>query len=383
MVAQLDHVPAMLQGAGALAELGTKAKELAGGSGEAVLLVADPGLRPSGMVDEALAVLRRAGLSPVLFDDIRSDPDIAQAEAGAALAREAGAGCVVAMGGGSAMDVGKIIAAAATGSRPVADYGLCANPFTAKPLPKICVPTTSGTGSETTRTAILAAADHAKLWFWGAELKADLALLDPALTVGLPPFLTAATGIDALVHALEASTNRNANPANDVYCHAAIRLVAKHLERAVAAPTDLEARAGLQVAAAFGGIGIDNAGTAIGHTIGHALGSLKPIHHGHAVGVALVATLPWNVAVGEDAYAAVAAAMGEPAEAARLPAAFERLLRGVGLPVSIAETFAGVTPEALADQMRRPENQAMTRSNRRDVSDADLDAFARRVLTQA
>jgi alcohol dehydrogenase class IV len=383
MAAELDHVPAMLQGPGTLAEVGARARALAGGRAGAVLLVADPGLKPSGMVDEALAVLRRAGLSPVLFDALKSDPDIAQAEAGAALAREAGAGCVIALGGGSAMDVGKVVAAAAPGTLPVSAYGLCASPFPAKPLPKICVPTTSGTGSETTRTAILAAADHAKLWFWGAELKAELAVLDPVLTVGLPPFLTAATGIDALVHALEASTNRNANPVNDVYCHAAIRLVAKHLERAVSQPADLEARAALQVAAAFAGIGIDNCGTAIGHTIGHALGSLRPIHHGRAVGVALVATLPWNVEVGADAYAAVGAAMGEPAEAARLPAAFERLLRAVGLQVSVADEFAGVTPAALAAQMRRPENQAMSRSNRRDVTDADLEAFAQRVLTQA
>jgi alcohol dehydrogenase class IV len=382
MAVDLDHVPAMLQGAGALAELGSRVKGLAGDRGS-VLLVADPGLKPTGMVDEALGVLRRAGLSPVLFDGIKSDPDIAQAEAGAALAREAKAACVVALGGGSAMDVGKVIAAAAPGALPVEAYGLCANPFPAKPLPKICVPTTSGTGSETTRTAILAAADHAKLWFWGAELKADLALLDPQLTVGLPPFLTAATGIDALVHALEASTNRNANSVNDVYCHAAIRLVSRHLERAVAVPGDIEARAGLQVAAALAGIGIDNAGTAIGHTIGHALGSLRPIHHGHAVGVALVATLPWNIEVGSDAFAAVAAAMGEPAEAGRVPPAFERLLRKVGLPVSIAKEFAGVTPSALAAQMRRPENQAMSRSNRRDVTDADLETFAERVLTQA
>ena len=181
----------------------------------------------------------------------------------------------------------------------------------------VCVPTTSGTGSEATRTAVLSDAAHAKVWLWGDALKADAILLDPALTVGLPPHLTAATGIDALVHAIEASTNRNANAANDLYCHEAIRLVVKYLARAVNTPADLAARAGLQWAATFAGIGIDNCGTAIAHNIGHALASLRPVHHGRAVGVALRATLPWSVADGDPAYAAAAAAMGETADAQR------------------------------------------------------------------
>jgi len=214
------------------------------------------------------------------------------------------------------------------------------------------------------------------------RLKADAILLDPALTVGLPPHLTAATGIDALVHAIEASTNRNANPANDLYCHQAIRLVARHLRRAVAVPDDLDARAGLQWAATFAGIGIDNCGTAIAHNIGHALASLRPIHHGRAVGIALYATLPWSVADGDPAFAAAAQALGESADARLLPAAFERLLRETGIKVSIAgEGHDGITPAQLAHQMAQPENEPMRRSNRREVREQELLEFASTVLS--
>jgi alcohol dehydrogenase class IV len=377
----LEPVPPMLQGEGALEDLGVHAARLAG-AGSAVLLVADPGLKASGMIDAAAASLRAAGLAPAVFLDIKSDPTARQVDAGAAMARESGARAVVALGGGSAMDAGKLVAAIAGGSAPAAHYALCAHPFPAGALPCICVPTTSGTGSETTRVCVIGDDTGAKQWYWGAELRAGLVVLDPALTVGLPPHLTAATGIDALVHAMEAATNRNANPGNDVYAHAAIRLVMRHLETAVSRPTDIPARAGMQLAAAFAGIAIDNAGTAIGHNIGHALGSLRPIHHGRAVGVAMVATLAWNVADDDGAFAAVAEAMGLGRDAAAVPAAFERLMRATGVRLSLAGEFDGVTPAMLAAQMARPENEAMRRSNRRAPDDADMLRFAGAVLTQ-
>ena len=231
---------------------------------------------------------------------------------------------------------------------------------------------------------MLAAADGSKVWLWGDELKPALIVLDPTLTTGLPASLTAATGIDALVHAIEASTNANANEANDLYCHRAIALVVAHLRRALEAPTDLVARGGVQWAATLAGIGIDNCGTAIAHNIGHALASLRPVHHGRAVGLALRATLAWNAA--EDParrFAAAALAMGERAESARLPGAFERLLRESGVKISLAgEGHDHVTAAALAAQMGRPENAAMRLSNHRKVADADLLRFATAVLTE-
>jgi alcohol dehydrogenase len=378
----LDRVPQITQGAGALEQLGAIVKGL--NSPRGVLLVADPGLNSTGMIASAERALRSAGLAVTVFDGVESDPTMAQADSTAELARRAGAQSVVALGGGSAMDLGKTVAAIARASAPASHYGLCAQPFPAARLICVCVPTTSGTGSEATRTAVLSDAAHAKVWLWGDALKADAIVLDPAVTAGLPPHLTAATGIDALVHAIEASTNRNANAANDLYCLEAIRLVVKHLRRAVSAPGDLTARAGLQWAATFAGIGIDNCGTAIAHNIGHALASLRPIHHGRAVGIALRATLPWSVADDHAAFASAAAAMGEAADARQLPQAFERLLREVGVKVSLAgEGHDHITAAQLAEQMALPANEPMRRSNRREVHDQDLLEFAATVLEAA
>ncbi len=380
-IIQLARVPEIVQGAGALETLGqTLAGRIAPGS--PVLLVADPGLKDAGFIDSASASLRAAGFGVVAFTDVKSDPTMAQVDAATALARAERATAVVALGGGSAMDVGKTIAGIAAGSAGAAHYGLCANPFPVTRLYSVCIPTTSGTGSEATRTAVLADAQHAKVWLWGDELKPALIVLDPVLTTGLPAALTAATGIDALVHALEASTNANANAANDLYCHVAIRLVVKHLVRAVSTPRDLEARGGLQWAATLAGIGIDNCGTAIAHNIGHALASLRPVHHGRAVGLALRATLTWNTEHDVDGrYATIAGLMGEPREASRLAPAFDRLLRASGVKISLAgEGHDHITPADLAVQMARPENEAMRRSNRRLVEDADLLTFATAVL---
>lgn len=384
MTRMLDRVPRMAYGPGAIDDLGALAAARERRHG-AVLLVADPGLKPFGLVDAARSSIERAGLAVIPFMDVRSDPLASQVDSGAELARRSGVGAVVALGGGSALDVGKAIAALARGDLPAEAYALCARPLPNPPLPKICVPTTAGTGSEVTRTSIVTDAAGNKVWLWGDELKADEVLLDPALTLDLPPHLTAATGIDALVHAIEAATNRNAFALNDLYCHEAIRLLARWLPRAVEHPRDLEAREAVQRAACLAGLGIDNAGTAVAHMIGHALASLRPIHHGLAVGLAMRATLAWNVA--EDPlgrWAAVAAALGEPSDSARVPEAFARLLRLVGIDAGSHEGgLANLAPEALAAQMARPENASMRRSNARDIGDDDLLTFARRVIRPA
>lgn len=383
MTAVIERIPRLTVGAGAIDGLGVL---VAGRVGTAapVLLVADPGLAALGLIDAARAALVRARLAVLPFTAIRSDPLAVQVDAGAEIARRERVAAVVALGGGSALDAGKAIAAVAPGDLPAEAYALGARPLPPLPLVKITVPTTAGTGSETTRTAILTDGAGNKVWLWGDALKADEVLLDPALTLSLPPDLTAATGIDALVHAVEAATNRHAFAMNDLFCHEAIRLVARWLPRAVEAPGDLAARAALQRAACLAGIGIDNAGTAIAHGIGHALASLRPILHGRAVGLALLATLPWNVAEDPDRrWAAVADALGGPAEAHAVPAAFARLLRGVGVKVSLAdEEFPDITPGRLAAQIARPENAAMRHANARSVADEDLLTFARMLLAQ-
>lgn len=357
----------------------------------AVLLVADPGIAKAGLAAKVESVLGAGGRKVAVFTDVRSDPLGSQVDAAAAAARTLGAKAVVALGGGSTLDTAKFAAAIATADKPADHYALAVNPLPRQGLAKICLPTTAGTGSETTRVSVFTNARGEKVWAWGDELKADLALLDPRLTVGLPPLLTAATGVDALVHAIEAATIRRANVMNDSVCQQAIRLVVRHLTRAVEAPDDLDARGGMQIAAALAGIAIDNSGTGIAHAMGHALGAIGHVHHGRAVGLCLRAALDWNAEAAPERHALVAGAMGVPTEgrsieavARDLPAAFDRFLREVGLPISLGgDGLSAADAARLATVTMAPENKSMRDSNIREILPEDAQRIAGKVLTAA
>jgi alcohol dehydrogenase class IV len=359
------------------------------GDNSAVLLVSDPGIAAIG--DRVEGILKAGGHKVTRFQDIRSDPLASQIDAAAELARRHGARLVVGLGGGSALDVAKTTAAVAPGKEPAEHYALAVNPFPNGTLKRICIPTTSGTGSETTKVTVFTNAKGEKVWAWSPAVSANLALLDPRLTVGLPPHLTAATGIDALVHAIEACTIRRANPMNDAVCLHAIRLVAAHLPRAVSAPDDLTARGHVQIAAATAGIAIDNAGTGVAHAIGHALGALGHVHHGRAVGLSLRVALAWNAEASPVRHAAVAAALGVPTEGrseaaivADLGAAFDQFCRTTGLGISLAKDGLGkADSQKLADLTMAPENKPMRDSNCRPITAADALALSEALLTAA
>jgi alcohol dehydrogenase class IV len=369
-------------------KLGNDVGALAG-AGARVLLVADPGLPKAA--ERVAGILAEAGHDVALFTDVRSDPLGSQVDAAAAKARTHGAACVVALGGGSTMDVGKFAAALAPSGRAADEFELAKTPLPKDGLRKICIPTTAGTGSETTRVSVFTNARGEKVWAWGDELRADLALLDPRLTVGLPPHLTAATGVDALVHAIEACTIRRANLLNDAICYQAIRLIVANLKRAVEAPDDLDARGAMQIAAAAAGIGIDNSGTGIAHALGHALGAIGHVHHGRAVGLCLRAAIAWNAEVSPARHARVAQAMGVPTEGrgdaaivADLAPAYDAFVRSVGLTVSLAGDGLGAADTArLAAAAMAPENKSMRDSNIREIRYEDAERIGRIVLTAA
>jgi alcohol dehydrogenase class IV len=359
------------------------------GEGAPVLLVADPGL---GSLSERISALLKAGGSKVaLFTDIRSDPLATQIDSAAERARSSAAKIVVALGGGSTLDSAKLAAVCAVARQPASHYRLAQNPLPQKPLPVICLPTTAGTGSEATRVSVYTLESGEKVWAWGDALRPSLSILDPKLAVGLPQHLTAATGVDALVHAVEATTIRRANIMNDGVCLQAIRLVVKHLPRAVAQGDDLEARQAMQIAACLAGQAIDNSGTGIAHAIGHALGAIGHVHHGRAVGLSLRAAIAWNAEAGLERHAQVAQAMGVPSEgrpakdvAKDLAPAFDAFLRDVRLKIALAEDGLGAADaERLAATTMAPENKAMRDSNIREVTLDDARHFARVILTAA
>jgi alcohol dehydrogenase class IV len=382
--------PRISFGANRVDRLGEDVDRLAGQRAR-VLLVTDPGLIAAGAAGRVQRVLEEAGHAPVVFSDLTGEPQARQVDAAAALARRHKAQLVVGLGGGSALDTSKLAAAAAAADASVSHYELCVNPLPANGLLRICIPTTAGTGSEATRTSVFANDAGAKVWAWGVELKPHLSVLDPTLSVGLPARLTAATGVDALVHAIEAVTIRRANPLNDASGLQAIRLIARNLKRAVEAPQDLEARGAMLIASCLAGMAIDGSGTGIAHAIGHALGTVGHVHHGRAVGLCLRVALAWNAEAAPERHASVAEAMGIDRDgrsdrdlAAALAPAYDGFLRSVGLPIALSADGLGERDaKRLAEVTMSVENEPMRKANCRDITAADAERFARELLTAA
>jgi len=375
----VSYGPRTVSAPGALDGLGAEVAALAG-EGASVLLVADSGLKAFGIVERAAEALLRAGLLVATYADIAGEPKEAQVEAARTLGKLAETKAVICLGGGSALDAGKLAAVMLGTDAPISNFRLAAEPLPEKAAAIVCVPTTAGTGSEMTGISVISDAAKTKFWFWGTALEADLALLDPELTVGLPPKFTAMTGMDALVHAIEAATNRNASPESDVAAYQAIRFVVETLPIAVREPTNVAARGRMLDAAALGGLAIHRAGTALAHNIGHALGSLAPVPHGHAVTLAMAATAEWVVEGNREAFARVADAMGEGADPDKVPAAFRRLATDVGLSLDTAAAAPGLDAKTLAAHMAAPENAAMRKSTKRTIADEDLLQLAEMTL---
>ena len=373
-------------GANRIDKLGRDVDRLAGPS-SSVMLISDPGVAAAGLVDRALAVLEGHGHRVVTYADVRSDPLAASIDTSVDLARQKKAGCVIGLGGGSSLDVAKIAAALAVSGEPVETYALGAQPIPRDGLPKIGIPTTAGTGSEVTRTSVFST-EHQKLWAWGNELRFSLALLDPTLTVALPAHLTAATGVDAAVHAIESATNRRRNPVSSAIALGAVRLLRRWLKQAVDVPDDLEARGQVLIAATLAGIAFDVTGVGIAHALGHAIGELAGVHHGRAVGLALNATMAGAAETIPEVYADVAEALGAsvnglaPEKAAALAApAFDGWLREVGLRIALDDhDLKGADAEKIAELCYAAENKVMVEGDCVDYSPESLrDAAARMV----
>jgi alcohol dehydrogenase class IV len=376
----INAIPEILFGSGRLAEIGDKVTALTGSTAP-VLLIVDPALAKQGITARALQHLQQAGHESRIFDAFSGEPKSSTIDQASAAAVDAHARVIVGLGGGTALDTAKLVSACAASGAPAETYELCKSPLPAEPLPFIAVPTTAGTGSEVTSTSVFTNSKGVKVWAWDPRLKPRLALLDPELTLGVPPPITAATGLDALVHAIEACTNRNRNDIADLYCHRAISLIAANLKRAVEDGSDLEARGAVLLGSCLAGIGIDNCGTALAHNISHALAALAPIAHGRATGLAMLATMDWVAEAAPEHFANVAVAMGEPPDASAAVAAFERLVRSLGIKISIdGEGLDLNRPEDLAEQMAAPENAPMRKSTRRTIVDDDLVPLARRLF---
>ncbi|MEL7012592.1 MAG: iron-containing alcohol dehydrogenase [Pseudomonadota bacterium] len=371
----MGRVPPVTFGAGRVAKLPRLVSNLSGGP---VLLVADAILAELGVTDRLAQDMAAKCIACDIAADVVGEPKEALIDALCERARAAGAKIVVGIGGGAAMDAAKLVAAIAPSGVPAREFALAARPMPGDGLPAIAVPTTAGTGSEVTRTAIISAPDGWKNWYWGEELMFAQALLDPELTLSLPPHITAWTGIDAVAHALEGSTAGSTSPAGLLFGLEALRLLSEFLPRAVADGSDIEARGRVLWASTVAGLALHNCNTHMGHNISHALGSLARVHHGLTTGLALEASLPWLVARPEGAenYARASQALGGAAEAAALPGSLAALMRACHIPPELPAECSDVTVVALAAEMKNSANHGMSQNAACPVGDADIDEMA-------
>lgn len=278
-------------GPGRIGALGVEARRL---GATRVLIVSDPGLARTGFVQRACEALSGEGVASSVFAEVHENPTTDDVDRCVAFARESGIDLIVGLGGGSSLDTAKGCNFVLTNGGRMHDYwgvGKATRPM----LPFIAVPTTSGTGSECQSFALIADSEtHAKMACGDEKCAAAVSILDPELTVTMPAAVTAHTGIDAIAHALETAVSNKRNEVSSAYSRAAWRLLEAGLERVIAEPRNLEARARMQLGAAFAGTAIENSMLGIAHSCANPLTAHFGIVHGQAVGTMLPHVIAFN-----------------------------------------------------------------------------------------
>ncbi|MGF1471256.1 MAG: iron-containing alcohol dehydrogenase [Rubrobacteraceae bacterium] len=371
----------MVHGPGAISHLGELVEEL---GVQRPLLVTDPGVVYAGLADRALEHLRGA----VVFDAVRANPDVELVGEASAVYREAGCDGLVALGGGSSMDTAKGVGVEAAHGGSILDYEYGHTPITRRIPPLVTVPTTAGTGSEVTLWAVIADPGRGIKFNAGGTplIGAYTAVIDPELTLGLPPAITAATGMDALSHGIECYTCDFHQPFNDAASLAAIELSAAWLRTAYEDGTNLEARTNMAHAATFGGLayGTESAGAA--HAMSQSAGGVHDCPHGALTARVLGPVCEYNAPAAPGRYARIAEALGvnvhglPPLEAAN--AGIEELYRlteAVDIPTM---EELGFSEEEIPHLARIAYEDPQTVGNPRGVTPSDyeeiyLNAFSR------
>ena len=294
-----NTTPSLRMGAGLARQLADIVRPVCG---EDILFVTDPGMVATGLVGQVVENLRAAGLRVTVFDQVQADPSEAVILQAADVARVVSG--VVGFGGGSSLDVAKLAALLAASRQPLAEaYGI--GNAKGPRLPLVLVPTTAGTGSEVTPISIVTTGASEKMGVVSPIILPDVAVLDPELTLGLPAHVTAATGIDAMVHAIEAyaSANPNNNSVSRALAVEALRLMGQVLQRAVDTPGDIEARSDMLLGSMLAGQAFANSPVAAVHALAYPIGGHYKVPHGLSNALLLPHVLRFNAEVAPQAYA--------------------------------------------------------------------------------
>src|SRR5437660_10928531 len=299
----------LVQRLGAIQELGNEASQL---GIRRPLLVTDPGVKAAGLLETALVALRRSDVEPVVFDRVKANPGVELVDAGAAEYRTQGCDGLVAIGGGSSIDTAKGIGVVAAHDGSIVDYEWGHSPIRSRIPPMIAVPTTAGTGSEVTLWAVITDPKRKIKFNVGGtpNIASWVALIDPELTVKLPPAVTAGTGMDALAHAVECYTMSYHQPFTDAVALLAMEYVARYLRVAFSQSNNLEARYHMSAAAMLAGLayGTDSAGAA--HAMSQTAGGVHDAPHGALTGRLLAPVMEYNYAGEPERFARIGQALG-------------------------------------------------------------------------
>lgn len=328
-------------GAGALSGL---AEAVAGYGIQSALLVCDPGIVAAGLRDRVAAVLTQAGIAFTDFSDIESDPAVESVNAGLAVARSQGCDGVIAVGGGSVLDAGKAIAFMLTNPGEIQDY-FGVDRLVCPGAPVIAIPTTAGTGSEVTVWSVLSDTDNnAKVNIGSYYNVPRLAILDPDLTVGLPAGITAATGMDALTHAIESYVNKACHVMAEALAEKSIALIADNLRLAVLQGDNTAARGNMLLASTLAGMAFNRIRLGLAHAFALPLGNRFNIPHGLVNAIMLTPVMKFNAPANMPAYERIARLFGQPVDglspreaALRAVQAVQELKTDIGLTQTLAD----------------------------------------------
>lgn len=353
--------------------------------GKSLLFVTDPGLRSLGLCDPALASLREAGIEVAIFDQVEADPPLKTLLAAVEAGRSAGATGVLGFGGGSSLDVAKL-AALLIGSGEDLDQAWGVGNAKGPRLPLALVPTTSGTGSEVTPVSIITVGEEEKRGVSSPVILPDVAVLDPELTLGLPPSITAATGVDAMVHAIEAyaSKSANNNPLSRVLARQALQLLGANIETAVNDGRDIAARGAMLLGSMLAGQAFANSPVAAVHALAYPIGGTFHVPHGLSNALVLPHVLRFNAPDAAHLYAEIAADAfphlsneeGTQGRCAAFIEALAALSARVGLQPRLRDV--GIGEEHLAKMAADAMKQTrLLVNNPREVAEADALAIYR------
>ncbi len=348
-----------------------------------LLLVTDQGIVKAGLLEAVTTPLESAGISVTLFDQVESNPTNHTADAGAQQARHASAEAVLGVGGGSPIDAAKLIAVMATNDGPIETYcGAGVDPWPEQPLPIIAVPTTAGTGAEVSAAGMINLPDLGrKMDIFGPSILPQVAIADAALTVGLPPKLTAWTGVDALSHAIEAYTCRGATPISDALAEGAIKLAADNLRTAYQAGNNIEARHNMLVASAMAVMAASGAGgLGVIHSLAQTLGGFYNLPHGLTIAVCFTLGLRFNLEMMPHKYATVAHLLGVNTNGMTTEQAAQTVISAIEqllVDIDIADTFETLTvqPDDIPQLAKYALLDGCTPTNPRPLNEEDFVAL--------